>query len=62
MTQHTATYLPNGDIRLNSSLAAYYNTKNGHRYVIYQEVNQNHLKEFDITSGQSTFPFEQYVD
>ncbi|KAM0444423.1 hypothetical protein ACHAO4_010176 [Trichoderma viride] len=53
LTQHTATYLPNGDIRLNSSLAAYYNTKNGHRYVIYQEVNQNHLKEFDITSGQS---------
>ncbi|KAL7951068.1 hypothetical protein V8C42DRAFT_308426 [Trichoderma barbatum] len=53
VTGHTATYLPNGDIRLNSSLAAYYNTKTGQRFIIYQEVNQNHLKEYNISNGQS---------
>ncbi|KAK0761753.1 hypothetical protein N5P37_004552 [Trichoderma harzianum] len=50
----TAKYLDHADIRVNSSLAAYYNIKNKHRFVIYQEVGAgNHLKEFDITSGQT---------
>ncbi|KAL7931804.1 hypothetical protein V8C35DRAFT_308623 [Trichoderma chlorosporum] len=52
-SQHTASYLKNADIKVNSSLGAYYNPKNTHRYVIYQEVGAgHHLKEFDITSGQ----------
>ncbi|KAM6478448.1 hypothetical protein HDV62DRAFT_370427 [Trichoderma sp. SZMC 28011] len=53
LTQHTATYLKNADIKLNSSLAAYVNPTNGHRYVIFQEVNQGHLKEYDINSNQT---------
>ncbi|KAM0252162.1 hypothetical protein ACHAQJ_007820 [Trichoderma viride] len=53
LSGHTAAYLKNADIKVNSSLAAYYNSKNAHRFVIYQEVGAgHHLKEFDITSGQ----------
>ncbi|RYP41836.1 hypothetical protein DL767_000737 [Monosporascus sp. MG133] len=51
---NNSTYLQYQDVSLNSSLAAWYNTKCAQRSVVYQELLQNHLKEFNVTGGQST--------
>lgn len=57
MVTHTnGSYLENQDVTLNSSLAAWYDAREGQRLVVYQEVNQSHLKEFNIDTNQSAWP------
>jgi len=49
----TSTFVPNQDVTNNCSLAAYYDTTKKQRLVIYQEVSEGHLKEFNVNLKQS---------
>lgn len=48
-----AAYRKNQDITLNSSLASWYEPKSDNRFVIYQELDQGHLKEYNVTTNQT---------
>ncbi|KAI1457413.1 hypothetical protein F4805DRAFT_457783 [Annulohypoxylon moriforme] len=50
---NVSTFLQNQDVSLNCSLAAWYNPDTAERLVIYQEVVEGHLKEFNTVTKQS---------
>lgn len=52
-TGNVATFLQNQDVGLNCSLAAWYNPTTKERLVIYQEMEEGHLKEFNAVTKQA---------
>ncbi|KAI0890542.1 uncharacterized protein GGS22DRAFT_151188 [Annulohypoxylon maeteangense] len=50
---NVSTFLQNQDVTLNCSLAAWYNPTTYERLVIYQEMVEGHLKEFNTVTRQS---------
>lgn len=46
------TVIKHEDVTLNSSLGAWYDTVEKKRYIVYQEVNEGSLKEYNVTEKQ----------
>lgn len=52
-----STFLQNQDVALNCALASWYDPKKKERLVVYQEMEEGHLKEYNIVKKQGIFLF-----